>query len=142
MRDSSQNHFELFLAIFGHFWPYKSSKTPDSESSHRADHFAPVISSRGLLGLEIQAKIGSSRFRPILGGFLAYSLPKTPDLECSHRADHFAPVITSRGLVGLEIQANACSLVFLQNSHALLYYLHQCLFTPHAFLNLLQDGDV
>ena len=112
----------MFLAIFGHFWPYKSSKTPDSESSHRADHFAPVISSRGRLGLEIRTKIGSSRFRPILGGFLAYNLPKPPDLECSHRADHFAPVITSRGLLGLEIQPNACSLVFLQSSHAFVLF--------------------
>ena len=37
-------------------------KTPDSESLYRADNFAPDFSSRGLLGLEIQAKIVSIRF--------------------------------------------------------------------------------
>ena len=40
----------------------KKPKTPDSDSLRRADHFAPVISSRGILGLEIRAKIVSSRF--------------------------------------------------------------------------------
>ena len=38
-------------------------KTPDSESLHLADYFATDINSQGLLGLEIQAKIVSSRFR-------------------------------------------------------------------------------
>ena len=38
-------------------------KTPDSESLYRADNFAPDFSSWGLLELEIQAKIVSSRFR-------------------------------------------------------------------------------
>ena len=61
-RDSGQNCFKLFLAIFGHFWPCYLSKAPDSDSSHLADHFAPVISSRGLLGLEIQGKIVSNCF--------------------------------------------------------------------------------
>ena len=36
--------------------------TPDSESLHLADHFAPNISSQGILGLEIEAIIVSIRF--------------------------------------------------------------------------------
>ena len=38
------------------------AKTPDLDSSHRADHFAPVISFRGLLGLEIRGKVVLSCF--------------------------------------------------------------------------------
>ena len=55
----------FFSAISGDFWHNTSSKTPDSESSHLANHFAPNISCRGILGLEIEAKIVSSRFLQI-----------------------------------------------------------------------------
>ena len=84
------------------------AKTPESDSSHRTDHFAPVISSRDLLGLEIQARGLSSRF-------LSFSVThaKTPDSDSSHRADHFAPVISSRGLLELEIQAKIVLHCFL-----------------------------
>ena len=57
--------FRFFSAISGDFWHNTSSKTPDSESSHLANHFAPNISCRGILGLEIEAKIVSSRFLQI-----------------------------------------------------------------------------
>ena len=72
---------------------------------HRADHFAPAISSRDLLGLEIQAR-GLSRCFLSFSVLLVYNThAKTPDSDSSHRADHVAPVISSRGLLGLEIQA-------------------------------------
>ena len=38
-------------------------KTLDLDSLKRADHFAPIFSSRGLLGLELQAKLVSSDFQ-------------------------------------------------------------------------------
>ena len=79
------------------------SKTPDFDSSHLADHFAPVISSRDLLGLEIQARGLSNRFLSFSVISVHNTHAKTPDLDSSHRADHFAPVISSRGLLGLDI---------------------------------------
>ena len=81
-------------------------KTPDSESSHRADDSAPVISSRGLLGLEIQAQIVSVCVcRVVFSYSWLVNMSKTPDSESSHRADHLAPVIGSRGILRLEIWA-------------------------------------
>ena len=64
---TSQNEFNLFPAIHGHVWHCISSKTPDSESLHRAHQFAPNIRSRGLLGLDILTKIVSNYFRQCSG---------------------------------------------------------------------------
>ena len=89
-------------------------KTPDSDSLRRADHFAPVISSRGLLGLEIRPEIVSSRFRPCSVIFKHKESQTTPDSDSLHRADHSAPVISSRGLLGLEIRAEIVSSCFSQ----------------------------
>ena len=74
-------------------------KTPDSESSHRADDSAPVISSRGLLGLEIQAQIVLRCFQAYVQACWFVHISKTPASESSHHADNLAPVISSRGLL-------------------------------------------
>ena len=104
--------FRCFSAISGDFWHNTSSKTPDSESSHLANHSAPNISCRGILGLEIEAKIVSSRFLQI-SVISAGKKPKTPDSDSLRRADHFAPDISSRDILGLEIRAKIVSSRFL-----------------------------
>ena len=87
-------------------------KVPDSDSLHRADHFALVFRSWGILGPEIQAKIVSNCFSQFFGHFWPRCISKTSDSESSHLADYFALVISSRGGLGLDIQAKIVSNCF------------------------------
>ena len=107
---TSKNGFENDFSIFCVHVSPNWSKVPDLDSSRRADHFALVFSSWGLLGLEIQAEIVSNCFLQCFGHFWPCYISKTPYSHSSHLADHFASVISSRGPLGLEIQAKIVSI--------------------------------
>ena len=100
--------------MVGQFYESKMPKSPDSDSLRRADNFAPVISSRGLLGLEIRHEIVSSRFTPLSVIFEHKESQKHRIRIACVVLIIFAPVISSRGLLGLEIRAEIVSSCFSQ----------------------------